>query len=159
MARVEARVSFQHDSTEYTYSAYFDAAAKSGGNHVEAIDGRNEAMCWALGGLWLTGGPQAILACLERRVGRSFDDVGGFFFAGGDDDDAVRIPPGHVSFRFFDLPEFVVDELGFRRFAGAFGLAALEADAKIGRLELAPEDRTRLRSEFVALAAGQQRSP
>ena len=154
MPRAEASVRFLHEGTEYTYSAYHDPEARSGGNHVEAIDGSNEAMCWAVGGLWLSGGPRGILDCLEQRFGRAFDDVGGFIFACEDgDDESTRIPAGHVSFRFFDLPELLVSEPSFRRFAGAFGLAALEADAQIGRLDLAADERAALHAAFAALTA------
>jgi hypothetical protein len=154
MPKAEARIRFLHDGTEYTYSAHHDAAAKSGGNHVEAIDGSNEALCWAMGGMWLSGGPRAILDCLEQRVGRAFDNVGGFIFACEDnDDEATRVPAGHVAFLFFDLPELLISEPFLRRFAGAFGLAALEADAQIGRLQLDPHERALMHAAFAALAA------
>ncbi|MGQ0677311.1 MAG: hypothetical protein ACT4N4_14670 [Rhodospirillales bacterium] len=152
MAERQAEARFEHAGVRYVYRVHHDAERMTSGSELRAEDGRNEPLCLAVGGAWLIRGPRALVESLKNRRGMQFDDAGVFAFANEDDDEATRrIPAGHVLFHFFELPTAIMAEPAFRRFVGRFGLAALDADAAVGRLDLAPAERAALGAELAAL--------
>jgi hypothetical protein len=160
MSRREAEAGFEHAGRRYLYSVYRDDERLAQGGNLRAEDGGDEPMCLAVGGAWLIRGPRALLDSLARRRGMAFDDAGVFVFAGEDgDEETGRIPAAHVLFHFFELPAQLVPEPAFRRFVGAFALAALEADARAGCPAPAEDERRALRAGFAALAAAPGDAP
>ncbi|HZS37581.1 MAG TPA: hypothetical protein VFF06_12180 [Polyangia bacterium] len=111
-------VTFTFEGETFTLTREGTSLGADGGERLRVL-GAVVASAWLYG-------PEALLASVEARTGRSFEGVVSFGFPDGDE----FLGPG-VALAYLD-EELVVEERVFRAFVRAFGGAALELDRRFG---------------------------